>query len=316
MRNAVRVVATAGAAVALAVGIGWAPASATTGAGAGLPAPKTHVDPGVMGPYVGLFELSRVERRARIISSEIAIDYTELPPAYPIGRITVRSYDPDGRQASFTGTLYSFTGEQDVRADILSQGDNAKVGSLALRDPTAKGVTGTLELEGERYEVAYRRYGDDDGRPEVPRVTQTGPNFVKAITPGWGPHPAAAAGPYGLVNGTPDPGAGAGVFAPAVRYARSLTGASGAPSDGQLLVQDDGGTLTGSLRLERPEGTQTMAVTDLRWGDSSRSAQVHQGDASTPVIGTLKGVSANGELDLELVVDGKTTDLVLRPSQP
>jgi hypothetical protein len=42
---------------------------------------------------------------------------------------------------------------------------------------------------------------------------------------------------------------------------------------------------------------------------------VHQGDASGPEIGTLKGVLANGELDLTLTVDGKKTDLVLRQTQ-
>jgi len=314
MKNAVRLIASI-AVAALVVVLGWAPASATTGAGAGLPAPKTHVDPGVMGPYVGLFELTHVERRARIITSEIAIDYTELPPAYPIGRIVVRSYDADGRQATFQGTLYSFTGEKDVHADILSQGDNSVVGGLTLRDPTADSVKGTLEFQGQSFEVAYRRYDDDDGRPEETRVIQTGPSFVSATKTGWGKDPADAIGDYDLVNGVADPGAGAGVFAPAVRYARSLTGASGAPTDGSLTVEDDGGTLTGELKVDRPEGAQTYALTDLKWGGSSRSAVVHQGDASGPEVGTLKGVLANGELDLTLTVDGKKTDLVLRQTQ-
>lgn len=304
----VALLASAGVAAALIAGS----AHATTGAGAGLPAPKTHIDPGVMGPFVGLYELSRVERRAKIISSEIAIDYTELPPQYPIGRIAIRSYDAEGRQSSFQATLYGFTGEKDVHANILSQGDNALIGGLTLRNPTVAGVEGTLELDGEKYEVAYKRFDDDDGPPEATRVVQTGPRFVRATDPGWGPA-ASAAGTWNIVNGSPDPGAGSGVFASVVRLARTVgTGTNGAPTGGSLKVVDASGKQSATLDVQRPGGLQRLFLTDLKSGGSSRSAVVHSGSAGGPAVGTLKGTFTSGELDLTLDVDGHKTDLVLQ----
>ena len=50
---------------------------ATTGNAEGFPPPKVRVDPSIGDLYIGRFYLSRVERRAGLISAVLDIDYTE-----------------------------------------------------------------------------------------------------------------------------------------------------------------------------------------------------------------------------------------------
>jgi hypothetical protein len=312
-RFVVPILAVAGIAVSLAA----IPATATTGAGAGLPPPKTYVDPRVMGNYVGLFEINKVERRARVIGGEIAIDYTELPPAYPIGRIALRRYDSEGRQSSMTATLYAFEGAKDgksVHGEILSQGDNSVIGEIKLFNPKEDSLDGTITLDGQSFDVSFDRYDDDDGPPPDTRVVQVGPRFVKATKPGWGKDPKAVAGEWDLVNGTPDPGAGSGPYAPLVRVAQSLVTGTSAPSSGTIAV-DDQDPQTATLTLEKASGEQKLYLTDLKWDDASRSAVVRRDSATGPEVGNLNGTQTSGELDLTLNLDGKKSDLVFQHVQ-
>jgi hypothetical protein len=271
-----------------------------------------YIDPRVMGRYVGLFELTHVDRRAKIIGAEIAVDYTELPPQYPIGRITVRGYDADGRQTSYTANLYKFVGKDSVHAEVLNQGDNSVMGHLILSHPTGKGADGVLQIDGQDYAIKLNRYDDDDGPPPDQKVVQTGPRFDHATKAGWGDSDAAAAGTYSLVNGATDPGLSAGPFAAVVRYAQGVSGATGAPSDGTLTVRGGGSGLQGTLTLERPSGTQTVALTNFKWGGASRSADVHSGSASGPKVGTFEGTFTDGELSGTLTVNGAKTDVELQ----
>jgi len=291
-------------------------AQATTGAGAGLPPPNVYIDPRVMGRYVGLFELTQVDRRAKITGAEIAIDYTELPPQYPIGRISVRGYDADGRQTSYQANLYKFQGKDAVRAQILNQGDNSVMGHLVLYDPTEKGSKGILEIDGQKYRIAMNRYDDDDGPPPNQKVVQTGPRFDHATQAGWGDSAAAAAGTYSLVNTVTDPGLSAGPFAAVVRVAQGVSGSSTAPSDGQLTVENDGGDLSGTLELDRSSGTETVYLSNFQWGGASRSADVHSGSATGPEVGTFQGTFTDGELSGTLTVNGAKTDLELQHDTP
>ncbi|HEY4278214.1 MAG TPA: hypothetical protein VGM91_08350 [Conexibacter sp.] len=269
--------------------------------------PKHQPDTNVMAHYIGLFELTSVDRRAKITGAEIAVDYTELPPQWPLGRIAVRGVDPNGQQTSWTGAIYNWRGKGTVSAQILNQGDLSVMGHIRMYDPTARNTEGYLELDGRWYHFTANRYDDDDGPPPDPHVTQTGPRFTQANDAGW---PRGATGAYTMTNVATDPGAGAGVFAPVVRLTRSLdTGGSTAPTGGSLSVSGSGASLQGTMRVERPSTDETYYLTTFKSGGISRSAELHTGSASGPTVGVFKGTLVDGELAGAITVDGKSTDV-------
>jgi hypothetical protein len=303
--------AAAGLGAAAAVALFVPGAVATTGDGTGLKPPQSQPEQKLMSQYIGLFEVDKIDRRARISGAEIAVDYTELPPVWPYGHIVVRGYDADGKQTSWTGALYNFAAKGDhITGEILNQGDLSIIGHIEFFNPSAEHVNGYIKVDGQSYQFHANKYDDDDGPPPDQHVVQTGPTFKSATQPGWEGAASSVVGRYSIVNAATDPGAGSAIFAPIVRLTKTVgTEASNAPTGGSLNITGTGTNLTGVLKLQRMGTGQTYYLSSLKSGGTSRSAEVHTGSASGPSVGTFKGTLVSGELTGTITTGSQKTDI-------
>src|ERR1700712_3190761 len=100
---------------------------------------------------------------------------------------------------------------------------------------------------------------------------------------------------------------------PAVRIARTLDAkAAIAPTGGSLAVAKKGGDLVGTMVVQRPDSTQTLYLTNLKYGGASRGADVHSGSATGPKVGTFKGTVVDGELAGTVTVGATSTDVTFK----
>ncbi|MDO8210588.1 hypothetical protein [Conexibacter sp. CPCC 206217] len=277
---------------------GAAIATATTGVGTGLPEPAIKVPPEIGNQFVGQFVLSQIDRRARITAGQVMIDYTETVRPYIVGNLTLYGYDNAGRQSSSTSNLYPFRFHgRLLRANILTQGSNGRIGSVTFQLPTSPTeMSGTLTWRGGTYDVVYTR-GDDDADPTapLPNAKQIDPVPPKLTKEGIGPRADAYYGRYALEPSEEDPGTSAGVYAPIVRVAEAL-------STGQLVADSGSLTLFGDqpirslpptpaaiVTFHGPSATRVAYLTDFRWGGDWRTATVRGGSTEGPAVGRFAG---------------------------
>jgi hypothetical protein len=175
------------------------------------------VDPSIGHLYIGRFYLSRVERRAGLISAVLDINYTEsVVNNFLVGIAQFYQYDKNGRPAGWTASMYPFEYRHGrMYCDLLEPGTTDQVlGRLMLERPAGldtpehpnqETVAGKLTIDGSTYSVGFRQ-AEASGPPPtpLPRAEQTGPAVT--VLPG-----AAGSAPTT-----------AGLYASVVRYAEAL----------------------------------------------------------------------------------------------
>ena len=222
-----------GAAVATAlVGVGAGmyatlPAQATTGNADGLPEPKVLVNPAIGDAYVGRFYLSRIERRAGLVSAVLDIDYTEsVEHEFMVGDGEFYQYDKRGELTSWTASLYPFEyRDGQMTCNLLVPGTTTQVlGRLVLDRPSdldtqahanQEKINGKLTVGSTTYSASFRQVEDDLPAPTVlPRAVQVG--AAAAVSP------EAPAAVSQEASGSTS-GAGAGVYASVVAAIEALS---------------------------------------------------------------------------------------------
>jgi hypothetical protein len=310
------IAAALGAGLALASTAGLA--SATTGVGTGLPQPRVLVEPAIGDQFVGRYVVTEVDRRAKITSGQIMIDYTETPNPYLVGNLTLSGFDTGGRQSTFIANVYPFSFRNRLlRADVLSQGSNQRLGAVTFQIPTGPDTqTGTLTFKGGTYPIAYKRL-DDDTSPTAPlplaKLIDSSP--PKLEKDGLGASDKAFYGRYDLQPSDQDAGANAGFYAPVVRLAAALSSGQAIPDSGSLTLF--GNTVrrgrplvpAGIVTLHEPNSTDVAYLTDFRWGGDRRTANVRGGSTDGPLVGNFVGTITGGEVSGTLTVGKQHTDV-------
>lgn len=309
--------------LATALGVGLAlsavgVAGATTGVGTGLPQPSVLVAPQIGDQFVGRFAIAQIDRRARVTSGEVSIDYTETPNPYLIGIATLYGFDSGGRQSSFVANIYPFSfTHRLLRANILSQGSNKRLGAVTFQIPTNPNTqTGTMTINGGTYAVGYRRMNDDTN-PTAPlppaKLVDAAPPKLKKV--GLGASNKAEYGRYALVPSDADAGANSGLYAPVVRIASALSTGQSTPDSGSLTLFGNqavrGRPLvpSGIATLHQPGSTSVAYLTDFRWGGAFRTASVRGGSTDGPRIGSFVGTLSGGVVAGTLTVGTTHTDV-------
>lgn len=300
----------------LAVG----PAQGTTGS-TGLPQPKEVVARSIGDQFTGRYLLTSVDKRAKIISGELMVDWTHTDKPFLLGFLLLFKYDKDGRQSSFVANAYPFSfAKGKLSAVISAQGSGDGLGRLSLRLPTSPDEqSGTLRVgDGTTdYAVTYQRLDESaSATAALPPAEQTvGGGPVKLTHAGLGPKNAAAYGRYRLVPGDAQAGENAGTYAPVLRLASRLSGDGQAPDSGSLLLFGNtvkkGAPLvpTGIVTLHRPDATDVAYLTDFKWAGDRRGATMRGGSTDGPEVGTFTGSADGDEVGGTLVEDHRRTDV-------
>jgi hypothetical protein len=307
------------AAVSLLAAVTVDRAQGTTGS-TGLPHPKEVVARAVGDKFTGRYLLTSVDKRAKIISGELMVDWTHTEKPFLLGFLLLFKYDKDGRQSSFVANAYPFSfAKGRLSAVISAQGSGDGLGRLALRLPTEPDEqSGTLALNGgTAYAVTYRRR-DESASPTAtlaPAEQTAGGAPVKLTHSGLGPKDAAAYGRYRLVPGDAQAGENAGVYAPVLRLASHLSGDGRAPDSGSLtlfgnVVKKGAPPVpAGIVTLHRPASTDVAYLTDFKWGGDRRSATIRGGSTDGPEVGTFAGSADGDEVNGTLVEGRRRTDV-------
>jgi hypothetical protein len=304
--------AAAGLVVLLAIG---SLAAATTGP-TGLPQPKDVVRPAIGDRFTGRYVIATIDRRARIISGQLSIDYTSTKPPFLLGNLLLFHYDHAGRQSSFIANAYPWRyvpGE--LSAALSSQGAGETLGRLTFRLPTnATSQSGTIDVNGHPYAITYRRMGDDvDPDAAVAQAVQVDPPPAVPRRPGLGPRDADWYGTYTLQPASTDRGAGAGLYAPVVRLAARLD-PDGAPTAGRLRLAGGAGGPVGRVTLLGAGGStrSVSSLTRWRWAGDRRRATVRRGGPDGSVVGSFTGTARGDEIAGVLRVGARTTAVRFR----
>ena len=284
-------------------------AAATTGPGYLVAPSRYHLPFAVLKAYTGRYASTSAAPAARIISSEFVI--TVAVNGFPAGGISIYSYDPQGTEQTFAGTLYNFrvVGSQ-VEADIVSTGGATVLGHLFFRHAGAsRNLVGTIEPPtGGRFAIAYRFAASEGQLPGTtkgapasapPAAGTTGAPAKPKLKPGWGAT-ASFLGRYRLVAGTPmvPPPAQDGIFSLAVDLAQQLGTAAHRPTSGELTLflrtvkKTEPPVPSGILSLVTPAGSYVLYLTHLKSGGTVRAATVNGGSFLGAPIGSLSGTGA------------------------
>jgi hypothetical protein len=294
------------------------PAAGTTGA-TGLPQPKEVVARAIGDRFTGRYLLTTVDRRAKVVSGELMIDWTHTPKPFLLGFLLLFKYDKDGRQSSFVANAYPFSYKNGrLSAVVSAQGSGDGLGRISFRLPTDPDErTGTLTLGGGPYAVGFQRR--DDGASTtaaLPPAEQTdGGAPVKLTHAGLGPKDEAAYGRYRFVSGDAQAGENAGVYAPVVRLASRLSGNGQEPDSGSLtlfgnLVKKGAPPVpAGIVTLHRPSSTEVAYLTDFTWGGDRRGAIIRGGSTDGPEVGRFTGSVNGDEVDGTLTQGRRRTDV-------
>jgi hypothetical protein len=313
-------------------------ALATTGGGTGLPQPKTTVAAAVGKPFVGRYAIGEIDRGARITSGQLLIDYTETSRPFLIGNLVAYGYDRDGRASTATANLYPFrfSGGR-LRASILAQGSNKRIGDVAFDEPTDPyALRGTMTWNGRTMPVVFQRLaatvGPADPLPRARLVSSVAPRVTH---PGLGPHAASAYGSYALQPPRDDAGLESGMYAPLVRVATALSTRALAPVSGSLRLEPAASRAlrraekarrahaSDGPRGERAVGVVTLRdaggdaptvvyLTGFRSGGSYRGATVRTGSPTGPRVGSFNGALTRRTLSGTLTIGASHADLSFR----
>lgn len=279
---------------------------ATTGASTGLPEPKVKVLRADGEPFEGRYVLTAVDRTAQITGGQIQVGYTETAHPFLVGFAEFASFDTDGRKSLWTANLYPFTyAKGKLRADVLSQASDDRLGALVLDQPKGTTLTGTLTVAGVPHAVAFRRIDDDVSlHGKLPAVTQTSATSLGHLTTsGWG-SAASYVGRYRLASAGQAGRASAALYAPLVQVTNALSADQPTLLSADLALGATGGTLT----LAAPGATQHLTLTDLRSGGDARSAKLRAGGA---VVGHLDVTRSGDTLSGSATVEGRQIALTL-----
>jgi hypothetical protein len=208
-----------------AVAIG--PAQATTGNADGLPEPKILVNPAIGDAYIGRFYLSRIERRAGLVSAVLDVDYTEsVEHEFMVGDGEFYQYNAQGSLTSWTASLYPYVYKNGLMTcNLLVPGTTTKVlGKLVLdkpinfdtpAHPNQETLNGKLTIAHKTYAATFRQVEDDDPTPAtLPKAVQTG--AAAASSPEI---PAVTLESHSSTSSTAEQG----VYASVVRLTNALT---------------------------------------------------------------------------------------------
>jgi hypothetical protein len=290
------------------------PIGATTGVSTGLPQPEVLVlrQDGV--PFEGRFVLTSIDRGARITGGQISAEFTETTTPYLVGFAEYGTFDDDGRQTFLTANLYPWSydkAKRTITAQIISQGANEKLGSLALKLPSnPEHLDGALTLNGRPYAVTYRRVDEDlNLYGKLPKVQLTTPS-VHLTDQGWGPQ-AAYLGRYRLATAT-TASANATMYAPLVELAHRLSEGPTAALDASLTLQARGAAGPGGvLSLHEPGSSAVAYLTDLRSGGDARAGVLRRGGFDGPVIGRFTATADEDRLTGTVTLHGHRTPVDL-----
>jgi hypothetical protein len=319
------------AAVVLTTAVGADRARGTTGA-TGLPQPKEVVPRAIGDRFTGRYLLTGVDRRAKVISGELAIEWTHTDKPFLLGFLLLFKYDQDGRQSSFVSNAYPFSYKSGkLSATLAAPGSGAGLGRLTLRLPTGPDEqAGRLGLAAggdqdddagaapaKAYNVTFRRREESASATAVlPPADQTdGAAPARPTRAGLGPKDSAAYGRYELLSGDAQAGQNAGLYAPVVRLASRLGGDRQAPDSGSLTLFGNtvkkGAPLVpaGIVTLHRPGSNDVAYLTDFKWGGDQRSAVIRGGSTDGPAVGRFVGTLRDGTLDGTLVEGTRRTDV-------
>lgn len=202
-----------------------APAGATTGNADGLPPPKILVNTAIGDRYIGRFYLSRIERRAGLVSAVLDVDYTEsVVHDFMVGDGEFYQYNQQGQLTSWTASLYPYVYKNGLMScNLLVPGTTNKVlGRLVLEKPSKldtathpnqEVINGKLTIGSSTYAATFDQVEDDLPTPaSLPRAVQVGSPAGSSAPP---PGSVAAAE-------SPPSESTAGVFASVVHYAAAL----------------------------------------------------------------------------------------------
>jgi len=293
-----------------------AAAHATTGVGTGLPQPRVDVAHSDGDQFVGRYAIGEIDRRAKITSGQLQIDYTDTRKPFLIGSLAIFGYDDDGRQQSSHSITYPYRfGDETLSAPVISQGTYQRIGALRLPVPTDPDeLHGQLTWRGGTYQVAFDRLPASDLQTELPQAKQIDPVPLRLRHDGLGPTDADWYGRWRLVPSTADAGRTASIYAPLVRIASAIgDDATVADSGSLLLFEVESRTEPprpgGMMTVHAPGQTRAEFLTDFRWDGPWRSAIVRGGSDEGPVVGRflarvsgdrLVGTLTNGDFRVEL----------------
>lgn len=199
-------------------------AQATTGDADGLPPPKILVNTAIGDRYIGRFYLSRIERRAGLVSAVLDVDYTEsVVHDFMVGDGQFYQYNQQGQLTSWTASLYPYVYAHGLMScNLLVPGTTNKLlGKLVLEKPSnldtpahpnQEVISGRLTIGSSTYAATFAQAEDDLPTPSsLPRAVQVGAAAGSTASP---PSPASAE----AVSSEPPEG----VFASVVHYAGAL----------------------------------------------------------------------------------------------
>jgi hypothetical protein len=300
-------------------------AAATTGPGYLLGPPRYRLPLKVLKSYTGRYASTSAAPAARIISSEFVV--AVAVSGYPAGGISIYSYDPQGTEQTFVGTLYNFhVVASQVEADIVSTGGSAVLGHVFFRHAgSSRNLVGTIEPPtGGRFAIAYRYAASEGPLPgqayaPVAGARSAGTAMGTATAPpkrklklGWGPK-ASFLGRYrlGARASVPQAPAQDGIFSLAVSVAERLATAARQPTSGELTLvlrtvkKTEPPVPSGILSVVTPAGSYVLYLTHLESAGQVRTATVNGGSFLGSAIGGLSGSSAApGTLAVKLSAQG------------
>jgi hypothetical protein len=291
-------------------------AHATTGVGTGLPQPRVDVAQADGEQFTGRYAIGEIDRRAKITSGQLMVEYTDTEKPFLIGSLAIYGYDSDGRQQTSSALTYPFSyGDGVLSARVISQGTYRQIGSLRLPDPRDPDeLPGTLGWRGGSYQIVLDRLPASDLETPLPQAKQVDLVPLRLKNRGLGPRDEAFYGRWELVPSRADTARSASLYAPLVRAATAIGDDAIVADSGHLVLFEvesrfDPPAPGGMMTLHAPGSTRAEFLTDFRWQGPWRTAVVRGGSDEGPVVGrftgrisgdTLVGTLRNGDLSIEL----------------
>ncbi|MDW5597453.1 hypothetical protein VSS74_24100 [Conexibacter stalactiti] len=291
-------------------------AHATTGVGTGLPQPRVDVAKADGEQFVGRYSIGEIDRRAKVTSGQLMIDYTDTEKPFLIGSLAIYGFDRDGRQQTSAAITYPFSFADDVLTGrVISQGTYRQIGSIRLPVPrSTEELSGTLGWRGGTYQVVFDRLPVSDLATALPQAKQIDAVPLRLKNRGLGARDSAFYGRWELVPSRDDVGKASSLYAPLVRAATAVSDDELVPDSGHLQLFEvesrfDPPAPGGMMTLHAPGSTRAEFLTDFRWEGPWRTAIVRGGSDGGPVVGrftgrvsgdTLVGTLRNGDLSIEL----------------
>lgn len=297
-----------------------AAAHATTGVGTGLPQPRVDVAHSDGDQFVGRYAIGEIDRRAKIGSGQLQIDYTDTRKPFLIGSLGIFGFDDDGRQQSSHSITYPYSfANGTLSAPVIAQATFARIGALSVGTPDdADELHGRLTWRGGTYQVVFDRLPASDLQTELPEAKQVDPVPLKLRHDGLGPRNEAFYGRWRLVPSDVDPGRTASVYAPLVRIATAIGNAAPVADSGSMQLfevtsRTEPPRPGGMVGIHTPSQTRAEFLTDFRWDGPWRSALVRAGSDEGAVVGRyiarligrdrLVGTLTNGDFRVELTFE-------------